>query len=189
MTMISWPERYLAEHPSSRSSLFIIGRICILAILLCCTVIAAYSLIGRPGLAIDDADIFIAYGQHAVAGRGLVYTLGEGPVEGFSSPLWQLIVIVAYTINLAPKLCLLAVSILVMAVALGTLWHAIDGPTPLSLAGLLLLIWVFSAPAFIIWTSVTLMDTALWTSVLIIGTVLALYRTAPYRLGIVIGIL
>lgn len=43
------------------------------------------------GWLIDDAGISIAYAQNLVAGHGLVAQPGVPPVEGFSNPLWTLL--------------------------------------------------------------------------------------------------
>ncbi len=36
----------------------------------------------------DDAMISMRYAQHLAAGHGLVWNIGEAPVEGFTNPLW-----------------------------------------------------------------------------------------------------
>ncbi len=47
----------------------------------------------------DDAYIFLRYADNFVRGAGLVYNLGER-VEGFTSPLWQLLVIACAALHL-----------------------------------------------------------------------------------------
>ncbi len=42
---------------------------------------------------VDDMFIYLRYAENVAAGHGLVYNLGE-PVEGYSGPLWMLLLIV-----------------------------------------------------------------------------------------------
>src|SRR5690348_6795119 len=44
------------------------------------------------GWLIDDAGISFAYARNLAAGAGLVAQAGHAPVEGFSNPLWTLLI-------------------------------------------------------------------------------------------------
>lgn len=71
-----------------------------LALTLCVAALAVYAwLILRSGFQvdgttwytlIDDAMISMRYAQHLAAGHGLVWNVGEPPIQGFSNPLWTL---------------------------------------------------------------------------------------------------
>ena len=40
---------------------------------------------------IDDAMISMRYAQHLAQGNGLVWNIGERPIQGFTSPAWMLL--------------------------------------------------------------------------------------------------
>src|SRR5262245_45337613 len=144
---------------------------------------AAFIHLQRPALGIDDALIFLVYGKHVAAGMGAVYTPGGEHVEGFSSPLWLLIVAGACALTAKPEVWLLIVSVLVVAGGLTALWCLIDETDRVSLRGLLLIAWALSSPGFVIWTSLTLMDSALWSSMLMLGAAVALQDRKSTRLN------
>ena len=48
---------------------------------------------------IDDAGITFAYARNLAAGHGLVAQPGAAPVEGYSNPLWTLVIAVAYALG------------------------------------------------------------------------------------------
>ena len=50
----------------------------------------------------DDAYIFFRYAENIVQGYGIVWNQGESPVEGFSSPLWLLILVLGGQIGFSP---------------------------------------------------------------------------------------
>lgn len=145
----------------------------------------AYDALGRPALGVDDAHIFFVYGRNLAAGHGLVYSPGFERVEGFSSPLWMLVVAAAMLLTAHPEALLLLVSLVLVAAALVALWGLVDRHGHPSAAVALLLGWVFSAPGFVVWTTLTLMDTALWTAVLLAGAVAALSPSSPRALAAV----
>ena len=39
---------------------------------------------------LDDAMVSMRYARHLVQGRGFVWNVGEPPLEGFTNPLWTL---------------------------------------------------------------------------------------------------
>ena len=70
------------------------GVLLIAGLLLVAVVLVLAQLYSWPQIA-DDAFIFFRYAKHLGTGEGLLWNLGEGPVEGFSSPLWVLILAAA----------------------------------------------------------------------------------------------
>lgn len=147
------------------------------AIVLGLTLLSVYFVykdLNQPILGIDDAYIFFVYAENFLAGEGFVYNTGSEPVEGFSSMLWEIVVIIAFGSSIYPELFLLFINIVLSSFAITTLWIFVDNGVQFTISGLLLVGWVFSSPSYIIWTTLTLMDTAIWSVILVIGTILVL---------------
>nr|MBN2278922.1 hypothetical protein [candidate division Zixibacteria bacterium] len=53
---------------------------------------------------IDDAFVTFRYAEHLADGHGLVFNIGEKPVEGYSNFLWLLILALVYKLGLATYL-------------------------------------------------------------------------------------
>jgi hypothetical protein len=134
----------------------------------------AMEQVGLPLTGIDDAHIFFVYGQNLTSGEGLVYNAGGEPVEGFSSLLWLLIVALGYVFLPGPEHYLLVASIILVSAALSMLVWRVNGRRIFGLPGLVVMAWVLSSPAYVSWISLPLMDTALWSALLIASVVLAL---------------
>lgn len=144
-----------------------------------------FFLLERPPLGVDDAFIFFTYGQNVADGHGLVFNPGGERVEGFSSPLWMGIVTAAHLLFARPELPLLLINLILISLGLAVLWRHVDGGNRPGRRGLLLLVWTVGAPAYILWMSITLMDTALWSTLLILTAVTVLYdKLRPRRLAL-----
>ena len=50
----------------------------------------------------DDAFISFRYARHLAAGRGLVWNVGEPPIQGFTNPLWTLGIALGIRIGIEP---------------------------------------------------------------------------------------
>ena len=151
-----------------------VSRFTIAFVLMISLTWVAYMLLGKPASGVDDAYIFFKYGKNIANGDGFVYNPGGERVEGFSSVLWQVIVSSAFIFTRHPQFWLQALSLLMISGSIAALWYFIDEGTAVTSRGILLLVWVFGSPSFIIWTGLTLMDTALWSSLLILGTIATL---------------
>ena len=149
-------------------------RFLIVLLCMCVAVGLAYVNLGSPSLGVDDAYIFFVYGRNLAKGKGLVFNPGGEHVEGYSSPLWMLVVALSFVVSEHPEIILLGVSIVLIVSALTCLWSAVDRGRDITWRGILLLVWVFASPSFVVWTSLTLMDTALWASLLVWEMVLVL---------------
>lgn len=160
--------RYRLPRPNQ------LGLLLLLVLAIAAVVWLAMEQVGLPLTGIDDAHIFFVYGQNLTAGHGLVYNPGGERVEGFSSPLWMLVVALGYLLSPRPAYFLLVVSIALVAVSLTILILHVNRGRAIGLAGLAVMAWALSSPAYITWTSVTLMDTGLWSALLVIAVVLAL---------------
>ena len=62
-------------------------------LLLCAVPFVAFAIAAYPlsGWLIDDAGISFAYARNLANGAGFVSQPGRVPVEGFSNPLWTLL--------------------------------------------------------------------------------------------------
>lgn len=129
---------------------------------------------------VDDANIFLVYAKHLSSGDGCVFNVGGERVEGFSSPLWVLVATLFSLGPVAPTLLLLGLNVVLTAAALvltaavlecglgaGGLPGGSRGRRILSPAFALLLAWSFAAPGYVLWTTLTLMETGLWSALLI----------------------
>lgn len=145
------------------------------------TTYIAFKALDRPLVGIDDANIFFSYAQNIATGKGFVYAANDERVEGFTSLLWVLVCAGARFVSDRPELVLLMVTLgLTVATVTMTAWHvqtvgrddAERNPTSSGSVWptLLLFAWCFLSPAFICWMTLTLMDVALWTTIVTGGT-------------------
>ena len=150
---------------------------------------AVFSALGQPLTGIDDANIFLTYARNLARGDGFVYFPGGERIEGFTSFTWLLVCGACTWITPSPEFLLLGVSVVLNAVTwtacLIFLEENVSGPLGDgtgravsfgALAGAFLW-WVLASPGFIVWTTVTLMDTVLWSTSVVCGT-LAVARLA-----------
>lgn len=105
------------------------------------------------GWMIDDAGITFAYARNAAAGHGLVAQPGAAPVEGYSNPLWTLLIaalygIGAFSLALTPKIVAFALT----AVAVGVVFRDLraTGRSRVSLTAAL--VTLAACTPFVIWT-------------------------------------
>jgi peptidoglycan/LPS O-acetylase OafA/YrhL len=68
----------------------------------------------------EDAMISMRYARHLAAGHGLVWNIGEPPIEGFTNLLWVLWMSVAHTLGLAESKISLFIMLTGVAILLGT---------------------------------------------------------------------
>jgi len=146
----------------------------------------AYTGLGKPKAGIDDANIFLVYGRNLAQGHGFVYNIGGERVEGFSSILWVLIIAGVSLLTGRPETWLMILNAVIIAAALTALTGWLDeraGPAVpgrdrggrwLTLPSRLTLIWVFAVPGYLCWTTHTLMETGLWSALLICASVITL---------------
>lgn len=70
---------------------------------------------------LDDAMVSMRYARHLVQGHGFVWNLGEPPLEGFTNPLWTLMMAAVHLLPLPQHRFTLAVQVLGAAILLGLL--------------------------------------------------------------------
>jgi hypothetical protein len=143
----------------------------------------AHVCLGSPALGIDDADIFLVYAKNLAHGRGFVYAVGGERVEGFTSLLWVLMLSLFYHFTNEPHRIAMMINVLFVSGALTALIVFVDKNLDflssdlscqqklVSVSSVVSLIWVFSSPGYIIWTTFSLMETGLWSSLLLLATI------------------
>jgi hypothetical protein len=156
------------------------------AIYVGCAAFLVYDLLGRPAAGMDDANIFFVYARNFVHGHGIVYSVGGGHVEGFTSVLYFLLCSACYAVTGTPETLLLVLnavfaiaSTALVLRALTTIGEAAGhtrwGPAILIAA---YLGWVCCNPAYFAWNVVSLMDCGLyglmivWSYALLVGLAL-----------------
>lgn len=137
---------------------------------------------GVPLIGIDDAAITRSYAENIAAGHGYVYNIGGERVEGATSMLWTLVLTAAYMAGPAPEPLIVAICFAItfwavtvtlsLTRALAALIGAAQRGAVLVASALLL-----ALPGYFLWSIWTMMETALW-SALLIWLVLALVRRA-----------
>ena len=139
----------------------------------------------RPQPGIDDAYIFLVYARNLADGHGFVYNVGGEAVEGFTSLLWTLVCALAIRVTarpfellLAVNVALVALSATVVVLAIRTLAPATRWRTWIAAAFGIGLVSDFS---YLTWNTITLMDNALWSTLLTLLTVLTCLGDARSR--------
>ncbi|MBN1867249.1 hypothetical protein JW916_08145 [Candidatus Sumerlaeota bacterium] len=144
----------------------------------------AYERFCFPSAGFDDANIFMVYARNLAHGDGLVWHVGGERVEGFSSFLYVLVLAPLFLLTDKPEWAIATINILLTVGALAAVATAygrrVGLETPETCAAptqggdhrevcvsvgtsvFLPVAWTLSAPAFIAWTTVSQMDTALW---------------------------
>ena len=149
-------------------------------------------LFDAPLTGIDDADIFFVYARHFAEGNGFVYNLGSERVEGFSSLLWTLICAAGFAITPTPERLLFGINVSLMALTVFIGLRALlsSGPPSQgrSLGALFFGLALLSTPGFVHWMTLALMENALWTLLLLSGTLLATLSPLGTRSRIALAI-
>ena len=119
---------------------------------------------------VDDANIAMVYARNLAMGHGFVYNVGGERVEGFTSMLFVLVAAGVFAMSPLPELSLLGLCVILAGLSVVLPATAVrafvrDGAAEAARFGPLALImvaWAVGSPAFILWTTVSLMDMALW---------------------------
>lgn len=143
----------------------------------------ATTLSGTSLVGYDDANIFFVYARNLVGGHGLVYNAGGERVEGFTSPLWLLICSAVMAVTPHFEAVLFIINVALVA---GAAWvmhtylvAALSGFGGLArrrawLVSLLLIGAVTLTPGFVAWNVVSLMDSGLWSTILLASAICVL---------------
>lgn len=141
-------------------------------------VLFALHRLGYPLTGIDDANIYFVYARNLAEGHGLVYNIGGERVEGFTSLLWTIVSALAFKWMAFPEVTLLVVNITLVSLGLA---YALDFLQELSsrrgASTRETLFWsalylgiVITSPRFVVWNTITLMENALWSTLLLAAT-------------------
>jgi len=174
--------------PPNLFSSFVV-RLLLTATVLGSLALLCLELLGAPVLGIDDAYIYFVYGRNFLESGGFVYNIGGERVEGFSSPVWLSVVVLAMLFSGEPVWPLLAISSLLSAAILLQCVALLER-VPLTrvppLRRWTLVSWVFAAllisyPSWLIWNMTALLETPLWGLLLISAAVLVARAPAELR--------
>lgn len=124
----------------------------------------------------DDAGISFTFARNLAEGHGLVFNLGQQPVEGYSNTLWVLLLAGAHCCGLDIIWTAKALGLALGAGCLLLIWRLVRGEHPLCWLALPL---IATNAAFIIWTSSGL-ESALH-AFLLTGTAVLLAKPALTR--------
>ena len=122
--------------------------------LLALAVFLAHSFAFR-GWLVDDAGISFAYARSLAEGHGLVAQPGATPVEGFSNPLWTLLLAALFAMGaFDPAWTPKALSVALVAATFGVVaWGRIRSGGARSAAAAVTLLLLSLNAGFVIWTS------------------------------------
>ena len=76
-------------------------KVCIVALFLS-IILFILMLVYVWNFTIDDAFISFRYGEHLVSGLGLVWNIGQPPVEGYTNFLWVILIAFYIMLKLNP---------------------------------------------------------------------------------------
>ena len=157
----------------------------------------ASALFGPTYIGVDDANIAMVYARNLATGNGFVYNVDGERVEGFTSLLYVIIMAIAFSVSPFPELVLHGFVVLLVGFSVSVLFGSLraltaDGTRPESWIRpclLVMIAWVIASPAFIVWTTISLMDTSLWcfmfaSSVAIVLSEIADHAPSRLRLSI-----
>jgi arabinofuranosyltransferase len=132
-----------------------------------------YYINGQSWLGMDDANIYMVYMRNFAGGHGFVYNVGGERVEGFTSLLWTLTGSLFYRLSPRPEICLLILNMLVVSYAIWRVCCFINTRFNksrfLSDYVIFFLLLLIALPGYFEWTVLSLMETGLWSSFIILS--------------------
>ena len=145
----------------------------------CLTTWIIWNIFDYPLAGVDDANIYFVYAKNFANGHGFVYNIGGEKVEGFTSLLWVLLCTLGYNLSAKPELTLLITNIAIIAlgatVAVSYLQSALfsqgDNNYAKLLWSIIFLALLITSPAYIAWNTITLMENAVWSTLLLFATI------------------
>lgn len=148
------------------------------------TLLALHQL-DYPLIGIDDANIYFVYARNVADGHGFVYNVGGERIEGFTSLLWTLITALAFKLSTRAELILLIVNTILVSLgatlALDHIQHHATTSKAKIFWSVFFLVVLFTSPRYIVWTTLTLMENALWIVLLLKTTLFVIHEHASHR--------
>lgn len=145
---------------------------------------------GKHSVGIDDAQIFFTYAQNLATGKGLIYSPGVPRAEGYTSTLWMAICSLMFWIR-ANEIGVLVVELLLLLVTQVLVMRMIDRLIPQAQSRQAKLIYIAlltASPGYVTWTTITLMDTGLWSTLLIAMVFVLLFPPTTTRGWVAAGV-
>jgi arabinofuranosyltransferase len=152
----------------------------------------AWSHSGTDLVGYDDANIFFTYARNLLGGHGFVFNAGGERVEGFTSLLWLLTCSAAMALTPRFEIALFVVNVVLLTAALTMLQrftasllvrYGAATRTGAVMCSLALTLTLVLAPGYVMWNVVSLMDSGLWSALLLAGAVVALRSALPQPSG------
>lgn len=131
-----------------------------------------WKLYDAPATGVDDANIYFVYAENAAQGHGFVFNPGDERVEGFTSFLWTLITtgVIAIAGNFERVLLVLNIFLISYTLfrSIQLINRLIPWPWFISPAAILFLSLILLIPGYIDWTILSLMETGLWSMLIVL---------------------
>jgi hypothetical protein len=136
-----------------------------------------------PATGIDDANITFVYAKNYASGHGFVYNIGGERVEGFTSLLWVLICAALFKCTSNPEVLIIITNILLISFGATLVFSYLQSLDFVStdkkyvrplVWPILYIVVLLSAPAYVAWTTITLMENGIWSTLLLLTTILIL---------------
>jgi len=149
--------------------LTLLGLVGLLLLILGGLTFYAFYQFEKPVVGVDDANISFVYARHLAQGHGFVYNIGGERVEGFTTLLWVLISGAFFTITKRPELQLLAFNMLLLIatnlMAIYYLYRTQKDRRDITIL-VAYLLFIIVIPDYIVWMTLPLMETGLWSFLL-----------------------
>jgi hypothetical protein len=139
----------------------------------------AHAVLFRDWL-IDDAGISLAYARTLAGGYGLRAQPGVDPVEGFSNPLWTLLLAGVLRTGLSPALAPKLMSLLLVAAAFLVLALSCRRGSPSALAAAFPLLLLPLNTSFVVWT-ISGLENPLLAALVVLSCALSLEAVRDLR--------
>ena len=141
---------------------------------------------------LDDAYIFLRYGENIVNGYGFVWNIGESPVEGYSSFLYLSVIVVAKFSSIDLELFVIVLGIITSALTLFLVYliyeHLYSGRLRNNSATIFTIIILTLSPAYLYWSSAG-METSFYSMFVVLTFYLFLKLPNTIKINFLKGIL
>ena len=129
---------------------------------------------GQSLLGVDDANIYFIFMQNLSEGGGFVYNAGSERIEP-TSILWTIIGSFIFIFSNSPEFVLILLNIVLITFTLYRITCFIDKYFTtryiISLESIMFLIFLAIIPGYFDWTILSLMDTGIWSALLLLASI------------------